>query len=436
MNRNIPLFVAFRVLFNARFYYPVLGVLFLDLGLSLEQYSLLNVVWAVTIVTLEIPSGALADVIGRRRMVVMAAALMVAELAIFSFAPTANVTVLFWLLVVNRVLSGAAEASASGADEALAYDSLPEGEQEEKWPVVLESLTRWQSGAFFVAMVAGGALYDAAFVGSVAAWLGSDWQPEAADIARLPVWLTLAMAVGCLGVALAMREARTGATDEHPVREALLNIWTGAKFVVTTRRILLVLLAALVCDSLVRLFMTFESNFLRLIELPEVLFGVIGAGMALLGFVVAPVARTMVTDGTGGRAVRNFSVVAALMLTGLIGAAFAVPIWGVWAVIPLGAAFPMLSFFVSHYLNAWTTSGLRATVLSFRGVALNLAYGAAGILFAGLTGRLREATPDASENIIFAGALMWLPIAFAVAATALVVFALASRERIAKSRAA
>jgi len=74
---NIPRFLAFRVLFNARFYYPVLGVLFIDLGLTVPQYALLNVVWAITIVALEVPSGALADVIGRRRMVVAAAALMV-----------------------------------------------------------------------------------------------------------------------------------------------------------------------------------------------------------------------------------------------------------------------------------------------------------------------------------------------------------------------
>lgn len=196
------------------------------------------------------------------------------------------------------------------------------------------------------------------------------------------------------------------------------------------------MLAAVVCDSLVRLFMTFESNFLRLIELPEVVFGVIGAGMALLGFVVAPVARAMVGgDGSGQRAVRNFAVVAGLMLTGLVGAAFAVPIWGVWAVVPLGLAFPMLSFFVSHYLNTWTISGLRATVLSFRGVAMNLAYGMAGLLFAGLTGRIREAAPGASENVVFAGALVWLPVAFGVAAGALAVFALVSRGRTAKSPA-
>ena len=44
-------FVLFRVLFNARFYYPVLAVFFLDLGLSATQYTLLNFAWAFTVLS-------------------------------------------------------------------------------------------------------------------------------------------------------------------------------------------------------------------------------------------------------------------------------------------------------------------------------------------------------------------------------------------------
>ena len=66
LKSNIPLFIAFRVLFNARWYYPVLAVLFIDFGLTIEQYALLNVAWAAAIVGLEVPSGALADQLGRK----------------------------------------------------------------------------------------------------------------------------------------------------------------------------------------------------------------------------------------------------------------------------------------------------------------------------------------------------------------------------------
>ncbi|EKD35486.1 MAG: hypothetical protein ACD_75C01891G0001, partial [uncultured bacterium] len=36
---NIRLFVAFRTFFNARFYYPVFTILFLDFGLTIEQFA-------------------------------------------------------------------------------------------------------------------------------------------------------------------------------------------------------------------------------------------------------------------------------------------------------------------------------------------------------------------------------------------------------------
>ncbi|MDD5199949.1 MAG: MFS transporter [Terrimicrobiaceae bacterium] len=427
-SRNIPLFIAFRVLFNARFYYPVLGILFLDLGLTLEQYALLNVAWAVAIVTLEIPSGALADVIGRKRMVVLAAGLMVLEMLLFAFAPAGRPGLLFALLLLNRVLSGAAEACASGADEALAFDSLPSENRNAAWPRVLERLMRWQSGAFFVAMILGSLLYDPAFVRSAARLLGSRWNPSAQDTVRWPVDLTLLSSLVCLAVTLALREppAHRATAGAPTLRLALQAIRDGARAVVTDRRILLALLAALSCDSIVRLFMTFESNYLRLIALPEFSFGVIGSTIGLLGFVAAPIARRMVATRSASA---NFSAVVALILVGLIGAVFAIPLFGVWVVIPLGLAMNGLGFFLSHYLNLWARPGVRATILSFRGVTLNLAYGTAGLLFAGLTGRLRAADPSRNANVIFADALHWLPVAFGTLIAAVGLFAIASRRK-------
>ena len=292
LSGNIPRFLAFRVLFNARFYYPVLGVLFLDLGLTVAQYALLNVVWAVTIVALEVPSGALADLLGRRRMVVLAAALMVVEMAIFAFAPPGPW--LFPLLVLNRILSGMAEASASGADEALAYDSLPAGTRETEWPRVLARLMRWQSAAFFIAMLVGAAAYDAAFVGSVARALGLPFEP-APVTTRWPVYLTLATAVPCLVVALGLRENRPPAgAFGAALRGAGANILAAARWIARDGRPLALLAAGLLADSFVRLFLTFASNYYRLIELPAWVNGVLGSALALLGFAAAPLCRRLV----------------------------------------------------------------------------------------------------------------------------------------------
>ena len=418
LRRNLPLFVAFSVLFNARFYYPVIGVLFLDLGLTLEQYALLNVIWAIVIIVLEIPSGALADVIGRKRVVVLAAALMVAEMAVFAFAPRG--AWMFWLLVLNRILSGAAEACASGADEALAYDSLPEADRKTTWPRVLESLMRWKSGGFFLAMVSGAVLFDQSLVSSVIAWA-----PQ--STVRWPVYATLGTSILCLLVALNFREPPTHAHgSHHAIGRAWQNIIEGAIHVFTSRRILFLMVAALLIDSFVRIFLTFASNYYRLIELPPFVNGLLGSGIALLGFVTAPLAKGM-TARYGAAA--NFAVVAGLTLIGLTGTALAWPHWGAWVVIPLGVAMSSLQFFTSNYLNIWTESHVRATVLSFRGVALNLGYAVAGVLFAGLTTHIRAGNPGADENVVFGMSLRWLPVAFLVSAIVLWVVLRVTRHR-------
>ncbi len=82
---NLCRFIIFRLLYTARFYYPVFTILFLDYGLTLEQFAILNIVWSLTIVLAEVPSGALADMVGRKRLLVFAASLMVIEMALIVF---------------------------------------------------------------------------------------------------------------------------------------------------------------------------------------------------------------------------------------------------------------------------------------------------------------------------------------------------------------
>ena len=413
LKSNIPLFIAFRVLFNARWYYPVLAVLFIDFGLTIEQYALLNVAWAAAIVGLEVPSGALADSLGRKRMVVFAAALMVIEMMLFAFAPR-GASWLFWVFLVNRVLSGAAEASASGADEALAYDSLAAEGRADEWPGVLERLMRWQSGGFFVAMLFGGAVYDA----HTWQWLGIPLSQE--TTMRFPIYLTLLNAVLCLLVTLRLREpgaARTHASSGATWRATL----AAGRWILQTPTALVVILAGLCFDSIIRLFLTLGGNYYRLIKLPEASFGLIGSGFALIGFFTPPLSKWLVAHGSKRT---NFSLIAGLTLAGLIGITFAWPGWGVLLVAPFGIAMSMSGFFVSHYLNeAVTDSAQRATVLSFRGLAFNLAYGAVGLLFAGLSHSLSGA---GNQEAIFAQTLHWLPwyfvgtlIALALAASRL-----------------
>ena len=83
------------------------------------------------------------------------------------------------------------------------------------------------------------------------------------------------------------------------------------------------------------------------------------------------------------------------------------------------------SFFTSHYLNRITDSRQRATVLGFKGLAFNLAYGLIGVAFALLIARLRDSelqlNPGMSEPLLeaetFMSATFWfLPYTGAILA--------------------
>jgi MFS family permease len=423
---NVRLFVAFRIFFNTRFYYPVFAVMFLDFGLTLEHLALLNVVWAVVIVCLEVPSGALADRFGRKRLVQAAGFLMVMEIALIAFVPLGNTTLVFYAFLLNRTLSGMAEAFASGADEALAYDSLLERNLAADWPRVIESLMRWQALGFIVAMLVGAAVYDPDFITRLVEWGGGHWVFQKAVTLRFPIYLTLGSAIGCFLATLRMKEPSQTthaslASKGEPKVSTLALVRSAWHWILQTPFVLVLILAGLLHDSILRMFITLMSQYYRLIGLPDASFGVIGAGLAVLGFFIPGWARRL----AHGKTPRfNFWLLALLTGLGLGGTALALPLAGVVFVIVLRVVMGFLNFFMSHYLNQRVDSNHRATVLSFKGLAFNLGYGAMGLLYGALYRATQLTLPaGSSADEVFAGTLRWLPVVFAVGLVAVVWFA-------------
>ena len=406
---NVRNFIAFRIFFNARFYYPVFAVIYLDFGMTLEQFAILNSIWAASIILAEVPSGALSDMIGRKKMVVVAGIFMVIEMVVWGFAPTSDLDLLFWILAINRILSGLAEAAASGADEALVYDSIDEAGQKEDWAKILQKVTRWQSFAFMIALLTGGIIYDPDVMNQACTLLGFENSLTQQDTMRWPILLNLVTAVLTLLSACALRETENYQSKSEflPLRAAFLQTWNVALWIARTPFALLVILAAATVDSVIRMFITMNSEYYRLISYPEVAFGIIGAVIALQGMVVSKIARHM-TERFGPN--QNFLIISTIVLLAFIGTRFFVPYVGVIFSMLLFAAMVMTGFCASFYLNQAANKSIRATLLSFKGLALNLGYGAIGILYAFLVVRLRKDSIKAADSgLLFQAAADWFP---------------------------
>jgi MFS family permease len=410
-DRNWRRFVLFRVLFNSRFYYPVLAVFFLDLGLSATEYTLLNFAWALAIVLTDVPAGVLADRMGRKPLVVAAAVFMVLEMALLCVAPSHGGIVLLLCCLANRILSGMAEGMASGADEALVFDSLAERGRVGEWPRVLEQVMRWQGVGMVVAMLVGGAVYDPIFMGRLTTALGANFHLVQSTTLRFPIYLNLVTALITLGTALGLREPGLHATHvvlegkdlAGPESTALHIATKAASWIARTPVALFVITAGVMIDSVTRLFLTFSSSYFRIIHLPEAAFGLIGASIGGLGMVVSPLARRMVKTNS---LARNYGLIAATIFLGLVGVAFRWNYWGVIFLLPLSGAMMALGYMVSYYLNAIVDSSHRATVLSFKGVAFNLGYGFISLIFALVLRAVRDG--GNAEDAVARG-LIFLP---------------------------
>ena len=419
---NLRRFILFRLFYSARFYYPVFTVLFLDFGLTLEQFAILNIVWALTIVLAEVPSGALADIVGRKRLVVFAAILMVIEMSLIAFAPIGSSSLLFMLFLCNRICSGLSEAAASGADEALAFDSLKALGREGDWSKLLERTSQVVSVGFFLTMILGAFAYDPAVVNSILVLVGAEWQLEGDVITRLPIVLTLMTSLIVLFTTLGFHEVTNdletkvgaGRPSGKSLIDPFLKIMEAGRWTLDHRFVLFVILAALALDSVGRQFAVLSSEYYRLIDIPVSWFGFIGAGMALIGIVNARFSRYLVTHRSP---FFNFAILSVILTTGLIGLCFAIPYYGVIFAIGAYAMMGMVQYQSSYYINHEVDSRHRATVLSFKGLALNLGLGFASLLYTAYVALLRAQhegvlAEAAVRETVFIAALPGFPVYF------------------------
>ncbi|WP_052573291.1 MFS transporter [Haloferula sp. BvORR071] len=394
-HRNPRLYVLFTTLYNARAYYPVLAIFFTDLGLTAEQFVFLNVMWAVAIFTLEVPSGALADVLGRKKLLVFSACIMVVEMGILLAAPKNGGTLLFALCILNRVLSGTSEAAASGADEAIAYDALPEQGREAAWDDVMSAAMRWRSVAFFITMILGGLLYDMEWTRH----LGFTVPVEISH--RLPIALVFLQGIACVVITSRLQETphASGSAAKRCGSAFRLTLGT-AKKAFTTRSIAVVIIGGMLIDSVARNFATITSEYYRLIQIPEWSFGLLGALSGVVGFFIPAVAR---------RLNARFSPLGVLGIAGflaVIALALLAPAWPWFGILPtmlLMALLGLVGFTVNRHLHASAEPSQRATLLSVRGLAFNLGYGSFSLGFSMLLATMRK---TAGEDA-FRAALLW-----------------------------
>lgn len=118
MSSNVTRLYVLRGLQMSLFIMPVIVIFWSQCGLDLTEIMLLQVAFSATIIALEIPTGYLADLLGRKGTLVAGCAVAAAGMAAYSLGSG------FWGFLAAEVLLGTGLSLLSGTDTALLYDTL------------------------------------------------------------------------------------------------------------------------------------------------------------------------------------------------------------------------------------------------------------------------------------------------------------------------
>ncbi|MEM9161429.1 MAG: MFS transporter, partial [Verrucomicrobiota bacterium] len=307
---------------------------------------------------------------------------------------------------------------------------------ESKWNDVLEKQMRYQSLTFVFAMTIGAVVYDASLLNKGLALIGLDWTLTAEQTMKFPLFLTLLLSFGALAVALKITDIASPAqakakqrTFSDLVAAPIKNTLSAGAWILKTPAAFAIILCGLLFDHAVRQVLTINSEFYRQISIPEWSFGLIGAILGTSAVFFPKIGNYLVTHSSPGR---NFLLLGVLAFLGLWLMSLFIPYWGAVPMILLYAAIALTGYFVSNYLNRIASSDIRATVLSFKGLSFNLAYGGIAYGFGLYVAHIRNADTSSSldEGSIFQTAFAALPWYFAAAFAIILIYTLILRSKI------
>ena len=131
---------------------PIVVPFYESNGLSMKDIMILQAVYSIAIVVLEVPSGYLADVIGRKKTLIIGAVF-----GILGFT-TYNFSFGFMGFLVAEIILGIGQSCISGADSAMLYDSLLDRGEEKKYTRFEGRITALGNVAEALAGIVGGLL--------------------------------------------------------------------------------------------------------------------------------------------------------------------------------------------------------------------------------------------------------------------------------------
>ncbi|WP_030006247.1 MFS transporter [Picosynechococcus sp. NKBG042902] len=341
--KNLTTLWLLKGLESAWFPIPVIVLFYESQGLSIAQAIALKAILSAAIFVGEIPSGYFADQFGRKNSLVLGASLWLVGWLIYCTQGS------FSWFAWAEILAGLGGSLISGADSAIAYDSLLSLGRTEKYAA-------WEGKGVAIMGI------TEAICGLGGAWV-AQW-----DL-RYPFYLQTLCIGAYLALALTLREPPQQHSEKTPGWRTLLPQIRAIFQERRSLRWLLLFSASLSCGSFLVVWVSQEYLVERGLDVTQLGWAwlLFHGAMALISWRIHTLVRWFSYR-------RLFALLPGCMAIAYIAMGLIENLWGILLIVVIYLVRGCNTPLVLSYLNERIPSNLRATLISLNSFAFRLLF--------------------------------------------------------------
>ena len=353
-SKNIPRLYLIKISKWFSLVMPIVVLFYQDNNMGMHEIFLLKAIYSVAVVFMEIPSGWMADVWGRKKTLILGSILGSVGFLMYSLSYG------FLAFAVAEIVLGIGHSFVSGADSALLYDSLKADNKTNKYTKEEGKITSFGNFAEAIAGILGGFL--------------------AAISLRTPFYFQFAVAAMAIPAALTLIEPQLNTSKHiHSIKKLVQNIKST---LITNQNLRISILLSAVTGTATLTFAWLVQPFFKAINLPVEMFGIFWTALNL-AVGVSSVFAHKVELFIGKR--NSLLLIVVLVAAGYFLSGIAINYWGIAFLFLFylirGLATPILK----NYINQYTESEVRATMLSVRNFIIRITFAVIGPLLGWIT---------------------------------------------------
>lgn len=127
LNHNIKMYFGYSTFSNLLILGPILTLYYLEKGLSFTQIMIISSVSAIGTVIFEVPTGIMADRMGRKYSLMLNSIFWAITCLIYAISNN------FYVFLIGEIFFSLGAAFGSGADSALLYDALKSDQRQDEY---------------------------------------------------------------------------------------------------------------------------------------------------------------------------------------------------------------------------------------------------------------------------------------------------------------